>query len=98
MPQLEADRYYRVATYLYPPLQDEALVWATWFGTIATISWISQIGLALTVRTVGGVAINAAYELGHKRDKLERSRFSRSSTMASIEHDGLSPRKLKSGR
>ncbi|MEZ5171552.1 MAG: alkane 1-monooxygenase [Acidimicrobiia bacterium] len=72
VPQLESDRYYRVATYLYVPLQYASLVWATWFVATTDIGWFSQLGLALTVGTVAGVAINTAHELGHKRDRFER--------------------------
>lgn len=72
VPQLEEDRYYRVATYLFLPLQFASLVWATWYVTTSGMGWIDQLGLALTVGTVAGIAINTAHELGHKRDKLER--------------------------
>ena len=72
VPQLEADRYYRIATYLYLPLQFAALVWATWYVAAHDLSWPSMVGFALTMGTVSGVAITAAHELGHKRDRLER--------------------------
>jgi len=36
------------------------------------MSWVDQLGYALTVGTVAGVAINTAHELGHKKPKLER--------------------------
>jgi alkane 1-monooxygenase len=72
IPQLEADRYYRVATYAYVPLQLASFVWGCWYVTSHDLSVLSFIGLALTIGTVGGIAINTAHELGHKRPRLER--------------------------
>lgn len=72
VPQLEADRYYRVLTYLYLPLQYLGFLYAAWLVTQGELSRWSQLGLALTVGTVAGVGINTAHELGHKRDRLER--------------------------
>jgi alkane 1-monooxygenase len=70
--QLEADRYYRWCTYLYLPIQYAGLVLAAWLWSRGGLSTIEDIGLALTVAMVSGVAINTAHELGHKRDQLER--------------------------
>jgi alkane 1-monooxygenase len=72
VPQLEADRFYRWCTYLFLPLQYAGLVFACWVVTTRDLSWFDQLGLALTVGTVAGIAINTAHELGHKRDRLER--------------------------
>jgi alkane 1-monooxygenase len=72
VPQLEADRYYRVLTYLYLPFQYLGFFYAAWLATQGDLSWWSQLGLALTVGTVAGVGINTAHELGHKRDRFER--------------------------
>jgi AcrR family transcriptional regulator len=72
VPQLEADHWYRWATYLFLPLQFASLVWSAWYVTQADLSLFAFLGLTLTVGTVSGVAINTAHELGHKRDKLER--------------------------
>ena len=33
---------------------------------------MSKIGLALSVGVMGGIGINTAHELGHKKDSLER--------------------------
>jgi alkane 1-monooxygenase len=72
VPQLEADRFYRWCTYLFIPLQLAGFVWGAWRISQGDLSWFSQLGLALTVGTVAGIAINTAHELGHKREKVER--------------------------
>jgi alkane 1-monooxygenase len=70
--QLEADRYYRWCVYLYLPLQDVGFVWAAGVFVHDDLSPLSKLGLALTVGTVAGIAINTAHELGHKRERIER--------------------------
>src|ERR1700678_3650517 len=69
---LEQDRYYRWCTYAYIPIQYAGLVFACWLWTSGKLSTIDDIGLALTVAMVSGIAINTAHELGHKRAALER--------------------------
>jgi alkane 1-monooxygenase len=69
---LEQDRYYRWCTYLYIPIQYAGLVFACWMWSHGNLSTLENIGLALTVAMVSGVAINTAHELGHKRASLER--------------------------
>ncbi len=69
---LEQDRYYRWCTYLFLPLQYAGLVFACWLWSSGKLSSVDDIGLALTVGMVSGIAINTAHELGHKRDSLER--------------------------
>jgi alkane 1-monooxygenase len=69
---LEQDRYYRWCTYLYLPIQYAGLVFACWLWTSGKLSTVDDIGLALTVAMVSGIAINTAHELGHKRASLER--------------------------
>ena len=70
--QLSADRYYRWCTYLFLPLQYLALVFACWIVATNDLAWWQELGYALTVGTVGGVAINTAHELGHKSVRAER--------------------------
>ena len=70
--ELSADRYYRYVTYLYIPIQYGAIVlgcwaWARWHLTLP-----SRIGLAVSLGTVSGIGINAAHEMGHKRESVER--------------------------
>lgn len=69
---LEQDRYYRWCTYAFLPLQYAALVWSCWVLGSDQSSTVGKVGLAITVGLVGGVAINTAHELGHKRDEHER--------------------------
>ncbi len=69
---LEQDRYYRWCTYLYLPIQYGGLVFACWLWSSGKLSTAEDLGLALTVAMVSGIAINTAHELGHKRASLER--------------------------
>jgi alkane 1-monooxygenase len=69
---LEQDRYYRWCTYVFIPIQYAGLVLACWLWSSGDLSVLESIGLALTMGVVGGIAINTAHELGHKRDNAER--------------------------
>jgi alkane 1-monooxygenase len=69
---LEQDRYYRWCTYLFIPVQYAGLVFACWIWSSDDLSLAESIGLALTMAVVGGIAINTAHELGHKRANSER--------------------------
>lgn len=71
--QLEADRYYRWCTYLFLPLQYASLLLACALVTRhPELGWLDWLGYALTVGSVGGVAINTAHELGHKKPRIEK--------------------------
>ncbi|MDZ7630344.1 MAG: fatty acid desaturase [Gemmatimonadaceae bacterium] len=72
MAALEADRYYRWVTYLFLPLQYAGFIAA--FVVIANggLSVVECIGLAVTVGCIGGLGINTAHELGHKKESVER--------------------------
>jgi alkane 1-monooxygenase len=69
---LEQDRYYRWCTYLFIPIQYAGLVFACWMWASGDLSTLGNIGLALTMGVVGGIAINTAHELGHKRAGSEK--------------------------
>jgi alkane 1-monooxygenase len=69
---LEQDRYYRWCTYAFIPIQYAGLIFACWMWSSGDLSVAESLGLALTVGVVGGIAINTAHELGHKRASLER--------------------------
>jgi alkane 1-monooxygenase len=72
---LATDRFYRWATYLYLPNQYLSLVFACWLwsgGGWVTLGFVDKVGLMATVGLVGGLAINAAHELGHTRERSER--------------------------
>jgi alkane 1-monooxygenase len=69
---LEQDRYYRWCTYLFIPIQYAGLILACWLWSNGQLSTLEDIGLALTMGVVSGIAINTAHELGHKRANSER--------------------------
>ncbi|WP_397195934.1 fatty acid desaturase [Nocardioides rotundus] len=76
--QLEKDRYYRWITYLFLPIQYVgfvgALVWLArpeWLGVAELATW-EKVGLAVSIGCIGGIGINTAHELGHKRESHER--------------------------
>ncbi len=81
MERLENDKYYRRCIYAYIPFQYASVVLGaylftasevSWLGFAAPLPWFAKIGLALSVGLLGGVGINTAHELGHKKDSLER--------------------------
>ncbi|WP_423797462.1 alkane 1-monooxygenase [Mycolicibacterium moriokaense] len=81
MERLENDRYYRYCTYIYIPFQYASVILGaylftasdlSWLGFDGSLSWAAKIGLALSVGMLGGVGINTAHEMGHKKDELER--------------------------
>jgi alkane 1-monooxygenase len=81
MERLENDKYYRYCTYIYIPFQYASVIVGAYLFTVSDLSWLgfdgslpwpAKIGLALTVGMLGGVGINTAHELGHKKNSLER--------------------------
>jgi len=69
---LEQDRYYRWITYLFLPIQYAGFVTAFWLIAQGDLGVVDKIGLALTIGTIGGIGINTAHELGHKKESHER--------------------------
>jgi alkane 1-monooxygenase len=81
MERLENDKYYRYCTYAFLPFQYASVAFGAylftagnigWLGYDGSLGWFGKIGVALTVGMLGGVGINTAHELGHKKDSLER--------------------------
>jgi alkane 1-monooxygenase len=81
MERLENDKYYRYCTYIYIPFQYASVIVGAYLFTASDLSWLgfegelgwpAKIGLALSVGVLGGVGINTAHEMGHKKDELER--------------------------
>ncbi|WP_084654654.1 alkane 1-monooxygenase [Nocardia altamirensis] len=70
--ELSNDRYYRWCTFLFLPVQLIGLLvaCAMWSGHELTV--VDKLGLAVTVGFVTFIGINAAHELGHRVEKLER--------------------------
>jgi alkane 1-monooxygenase len=69
---LEQDRYYRWCTYLFIPVQYGGLILACYLWSSGDLTVAESLGLALTLAVVGGISINTAHELGHKRESSER--------------------------
>ena len=69
---LEQDRYYRWCTYVFIPIQYGGLIFACWMWGSGDLNVVESLGLALTMGVVGGIAINTAHELGHKRASSEK--------------------------
>ena len=69
---LEQVRYYRWITYLFLPLQYAGFAFAFYYLARGDLSISDKAGLAITVGFIGGLGINTAHELGHKREKVER--------------------------
>ena len=69
---LEQDRYYRWLTYLFLPLQYAGFAFAFWYIATGDLSVLDRVGLAVTVGFIGGLGINTAHELGHKKESVER--------------------------
>jgi alkane 1-monooxygenase len=81
MEQLENDKYYRYCTFIFIPFQYLSVVLGaylftasdiSWLGYHSPLSWAGKLGVALSVGVLGGVGINTAHEMGHKKDSLER--------------------------
>ncbi len=73
VPQLDADSYYRILTYLTVPLHFVALLVTAWWAGTQDLSWWGLIVLAVSVGVGSGLGINTGHELGHKKSKLERN-------------------------
>jgi alkane 1-monooxygenase len=69
---LEQDRYYRWITYLFLPLQYAGLAFALHYLATSDLDPGEAVGLAVTLGFIGGLGINTAHELGHKRESVER--------------------------
>ena len=69
---LEQDRYYRWITYLFLPIQYAGFVGAFWLIATGDLGVVDRVGLAISIGCIGGIGINTAHELGHKRESHER--------------------------
>ncbi|WP_409430203.1 alkane 1-monooxygenase [Mycobacterium sp. SMC-16] len=81
MEQLANDKYYRYCTYVYIPFQYASVILGaylftakdlSWLGFDGGLAWWAKLGVALSVGVLGGVGINTAHEMGHKKENLER--------------------------
>ncbi len=69
---LSNDRYYRWCTYLFLPMQLFGLLIGCRLWSSTELSVLDSVGLAVTLGVVSGIGINAAHELGHRVEHLER--------------------------
>ncbi len=69
---LEKDRYYRWITYAFLPIQYAGFVGAFWVMTHYDLSVVDRVGIAVSIGCIGGIGINTAHELGHKKEANER--------------------------
>lgn len=73
---LENDKYYRWITYLFLPIQYAGFVGAFYLlanpEVIGGMSILDKIGMAMSIGVIGGIGINTAHELGHKKEANER--------------------------
>src|SRR6266540_1525007 len=69
---LEKDKYYRWITYLFLPVQYAGFAAAFWLISTGDLSVVDKVALAISIGCVGGIGINTAHELGHKKESHER--------------------------
>jgi alkane 1-monooxygenase len=72
VPELEADRYYRVLTYLAVPLHFVSLGAAAWTVVQPELSWSATLAITFSAGLIGGLGIVTGHELGHKANALEQ--------------------------
>ncbi|MDT0202361.1 fatty acid desaturase [Nocardioides sp. AE5] len=78
--ELENDKYYRWITYLFLPIQYVGFVGAMMLISGSTLWGLlddpmtlwQKIGIAVSIGCIGGIGINTAHELGHKKEANER--------------------------
>lgn len=73
VPLLEADPYYRWATYALVPVLWLAFLGNAYFVGTRSLPWFGVLAIALNTGILCGFAINLGHELGHKKSKLERN-------------------------
>ncbi|MGB5811716.1 MAG: alkane 1-monooxygenase [Polyangiales bacterium] len=86
VPLLEADSYYRWATYALVPI-----LWATflanaYFIGTHSLPWYGVLAMALNTGILCGFGINLGHELGHKKSKVERSLATAALAMSGYGH------------
>jgi alkane 1-monooxygenase len=69
---LEKDRYYRWITYLFLPIQYAGFIGAMYLVARGDLSTLDRVGIAISIGCIGGIGINTAHELGHKKESHER--------------------------
>jgi alkane 1-monooxygenase len=72
VPQLEADRYYRILNHATVPLHFVTLACGAWFVANNSLSAWGLLAVGLMVGAISGFGINTGHELGHKKEKIDR--------------------------
>jgi alkane 1-monooxygenase len=70
--RLEADRYYRILTYLTVPVHYASLIVSAWWVATQPMAWWEVVALALSLGIANGLALNTGHELGHKKEAFDR--------------------------
>jgi alkane 1-monooxygenase len=73
VPLLEADSYYRWATYALVPVLWIAFLGNAYFVGTQDVPWTAVLATVVNMGILCGFAINLGHELGHKKSKLERN-------------------------
>jgi alkane 1-monooxygenase len=73
VPLLEADAYYRWASYALVPVLWIAFLGNAWFVGTTPLPWWGVLAVVANTGMVCGFGINLGHELGHKKSKLERN-------------------------
>ncbi|MGV6850710.1 MAG: alkane 1-monooxygenase [bacterium] len=68
VPQLEADRYYRLLNHLTVPLHFIVLFAGAGFIAHYNLGWSGYLALSLLIGAISGFGINIGHELGHKKN------------------------------
>jgi len=72
VPQLEADRYYRVLTWITVPLYFVTLLTCAWWAGTQDLPWWALAVLAYVAGTNSGMGLTTGHELGHKHNAWEQ--------------------------
>jgi alkane 1-monooxygenase len=86
VPLLEADPYYRWATYALVPVLWTAFLVNAWFVGTYDLPWTGVLAAAINVGLLCAFAINLGHEMGHKKTKLERNLASVTLAMGAYGH------------
>ena len=67
----------RALVWAYVPFQLAGTVYGAWLATTLSLPWYAFAALVMTVGSFNDIGIRTAYELGHKKEKLEPARLAR---------------------
>ena len=73
VPQLEADPYYRNITLALVPMLWASFLFSAWFIGTQDLSWLQIIITSFSTALICGFGLNLGHELGHKKNKTDRT-------------------------